>query len=141
MHVASQTDTVSTPVSHIAPSDLLKTITATLDDNKAEEINSINLSGKSGIADYMVIASGRSQRQVAALTDYLLKAIKEAGVKGARVEGLEQADWVLVDTGDIIVHLFRPEVRSFYNLDKLWASDTDTADAADVSDTDSPALN
>ncbi|WND01445.1 ribosome silencing factor [Temperatibacter marinus] len=130
MQTASQTDTVSTaPVAQIALSDLLETITSTLDSNKAEEIVPINLSGKSGIADYMVIASGRSNRQVAALTDYLMKALKEAGITGARVEGLDQADWVLVDTGDIIVHLFRPEVREFYNLDKLWASDTDEEEA------------
>lgn len=124
MHVESQTDTVSTPASPIAPAALLETITTTLDMNKAEEIVPIDLAGKSGIADYLVIASGKSQRQVAALTDYVLKAVKDVGVKGSKVEGLEQADWVLIDTGDIIVHIFRPEVRSFYNLDKLWGSES-----------------
>ena len=93
-----------------------------LDTNKAEDINTIDLSGKSSMADHMVIANGRSQRQVAALTDYVLRALKGAGVKDILVQGLEQADWVLIDAGDVIVHLFRPEVREFYNLDKMWGA-------------------
>lgn len=141
MHAAPQTDTVTPSPAPIAPADLLETITATLDHNKAEDIVPINLAGKSGIADYMVIASGRSQRQVAALTDYLLKSIKAKGIQNTRVEGLEQADWVLVDTGDIIVHLFRPEVRSFYNLDKLWASDTIPSETDTGEDADLQSLN
>lgn len=131
MHVTPQSDSVRNPSAHIAPSDLLETITTALDTNKAEDIVPVNLAGKSAIADYMVIASGNSSRQVTALTDYVLKALKEKGVIGSRVEGLGQADWVLIDTGDIIVHIFRPEVRSFYNLDKLWASEADDAAVSD----------
>jgi len=104
-----------------APADLISIITSCLDDNKAEEINIINLKGKSGIADYLVIANGRSSRQVAALTDYVMEALKDKGVKNLTVEGLNQADWVLIDAGDIIIHIFRPEVRLFYNLDKMWS--------------------
>lgn len=123
MQLSSETPSVAEHVPAIAAEDLLKTVVDSLDTNKAEDIVSIDLSGKSSIADHMVIANGRSQRQVAALADYVLKGIKEAGFKGASVQGLDQADWVLIDAGDIIVHIFRPEVRSFYNLDKLWTTD------------------
>ncbi|UTW55827.1 ribosome silencing factor [Kordiimonas sp. SCSIO 12610] len=129
MQISSETHSVTDPVSAILPQDLLEAIVNSLDDNKAEDIVSIDLSGKSSIADHMVIANGRSQRQVAALADYALKAIKETGFKGASVQGLEQADWVLIDAGDIIVHIFRPEVRSFYNLDKLWTTDIEEPEA------------
>lgn len=95
---------------------------AVLDDNKAEETLTIDLKGKTTIADAMVIASGRSHRHVGALADYILKALKEAGVRQVRVEGLPACDWVLVDAGDVIIHLFRPEVRAFYNLEKMWSS-------------------
>jgi ribosome-associated protein len=81
----------------------------------------IDLKGKSAIADFMIIASGRSQRHVAALADRLLRRVKEAGHGKMRVEGLPNADWVLIDCGDVIAHLFRPEVRSFYNLERIWA--------------------
>lgn len=91
-----------------------------LDDDQAQEVISIPLEGKSDVADYMVIANGRSTRQVASMAQKLLERIKQAG-GSARVEGLTNADWVLIDTGDIIVHLFRPEVRSFYNLERMWA--------------------
>ncbi|GHF20435.1 ribosomal silencing factor RsfS [Kordiimonas sediminis] len=111
------------PVLTLSSQDMLNTIVTSLDDHKAEDITSINLAGKSSIADHLVIASGRSQRQVAALSDYVLRALKDKGVKGLHVEGLDQADWVLIDAGDVIVHIFRPEVRSFYNLDKMWTAD------------------
>jgi ribosome-associated protein len=101
----------------------LKTILAILEDAKAEEISSIDVAKKTAIADHMVIASGRSQRHVSAIADQLSRALKKSGIKKARVEGLPHCDWVLVDTGDVIVHLFRPEVRSFYNLEKLWSAD------------------
>jgi ribosome-associated protein len=101
----------------------LKTILAILEDAKAEEISSIDVAKKTTIADHMVIASGRSQRHVSAIADQLSRALKKSGIKKARVEGLPHCDWVLVDTGDVIVHLFRPEVRSFYNLEKLWSAD------------------
>ncbi len=99
---------------------VLNTALASLDDSKAENIVSIDIQGKSSLADHMVIASGRSHRHVAAVADNVLKALKEAGFGNARVEGLSGADWVLIDAGDVIVHVFRPEVREFYNLEKMW---------------------
>ncbi|MDH3230990.1 MAG: ribosome silencing factor [Alphaproteobacteria bacterium] len=95
-------------------------IMASLEDDKAEDETIIDLSGKSTMADYMVIASGRSQRQVGAMADHLLEKLKAKGLKSVAVEGQPQCDWVLVDAGDVVVHLFRPEVRDFYKLDKLW---------------------
>ena len=92
-----------------------------LDDDKAVEIVSIPLQGKSNIADYMVIASGRSTRQVASMAQKLSERIKRELGRSVRVEGLPVADWVLIDADDVIVHLFRPEVRSFYNLERMWA--------------------
>ncbi len=92
-----------------------------LDDDQAQEVVSIPLEGKSSIADHMVIASGRSTRQVAAMAQKLAERIKQEGYGSARIEGLPAADWVLIDAGDVIVHLFRPEVRSFYNLERMWA--------------------
>ena len=92
-----------------------------LDDDKAENILNIPLAGKSPMADAMVVASGRSARHVAALADHVARKLKEAGASKVHVEGLPNADWVLIDAGDVIVHIFRPEVRSFYNLEKLWS--------------------
>jgi len=92
-----------------------------LDDDKAVETVSIPLQGKSNIADYMVIASGRSTRQVASMAQKLSERIKRELGRSVRVEGLPVADWVLIDADDVIVHLFRPEVRSFYNLERMWA--------------------
>ena len=100
-----------------------------LDDDKAVEVVSIPLSGKSNIADYMVIASGRSTRQVAAMAQKLSERIKRELGRSVRVAGLPVADWVLIDADDVIVHLFRPEVRSFYNLERMWAFE-DSAPAA-----------
>ena len=88
---------------------------------KAEDSTTIDLTGKSSIGDYMVVASGRSQRHVASVADRVVKDLEESGVRGIRVEGMRQADWVLIDAGDVIVHVFRPEVRTFYNLEKMWA--------------------
>ncbi len=102
-------------------SKLLKTVIACLEDAKAEEIVTLDLDGKAAIADQMVVASGRSNRHVSAITDQLEQALKAAGFRELRVEGLPHCDWVLVDAGDVIVHVFRPEVRSFYNLEKLWS--------------------
>jgi ribosome-associated protein len=101
-----------------------------LDDDKAVDVVSIPLSGKSNIADYMVIASGRSTRQVAAMAQKLSERIKRDLGRGVRVEGLPVADWVLIDADDVIVHLFRPEVRSFYNLERMWAFEERPAAAA-----------
>lgn len=96
-------------------------ILKSLDDDQAVETVSIPLAGKSTIADYMVIASGRSTRQVASMAMKLADRIKQATGRTPRIEGLPTADWVLIDAGDVIVHLFRPEVRSFYNLERMWA--------------------
>lgn len=98
----------------------LDIVLTSLDDSKAEDIVSIDIQGKSSIGDYMVVASGRSHRHVAAVANHLITALKEAGFGAPRVEGLSNADWVLIDTGDIIVHVFRPEVREFYNIEKMW---------------------
>jgi ribosome-associated protein len=94
-----------------------------LEDSKGEEIASINITGKSSMADYMVVASGRSARHVAAIADRLVDDLKQAGSGKIRVEGLPAADWVLIDAGDVIVHVFRPEVRAFYNLEKMWRAE------------------
>ena len=96
-------------------------VLSSLDDDQAQEVVSIPLEGKSSIADHMVIASGRSTRQVAAMAQKLAERIKKAGMGPVRLEGLPAADWVLIDAGDVVVHLFRPEVRSFYNLERMWA--------------------
>ncbi|MES2988860.1 MAG: ribosome silencing factor [Pseudomonadota bacterium] len=96
-------------------------ILASLDDDQAVETVSIPLAGKSSIADYMVVASGRSTRQVASMASKLAEKIKAQSGRSPRVEGLQTADWVLIDAGDVIVHLFRPEVRSFYNLERMWS--------------------
>jgi ribosome-associated protein len=92
-----------------------------LDEEQAQDIIFIDLKNKSPFADALVIASGRSQRHVGAMTDHLLRALKDAGHGKARVEGVPHCDWVLIDTGDVIVHLFRPEVRAFYNIEKIWS--------------------
>lgn len=101
---------------------MLSLILASLDENKAEDTMTIDLAGKSSLADAMVVTSGRSHRHVNALADYIVKALKEAGAGTPRIEGVPACDWVLVDTGDVIVHIFRPEVRSFYNLEKMWSA-------------------
>jgi ribosome-associated protein len=102
-------------------SALHKLVLSSLEDDQAVETVSIPLEGKSSIADHMVIASGRSTRQVASMAQKLVERIKGETGRSARVEGLPAADWVLIDAGDVIVHLFRPEVRSFYNLERMWA--------------------
>ena len=92
-----------------------------LDDEKAQDVVFIDLKDKSSVADGMIVASGRSHRHVGAMADHLLRILKEAGYGRARVEGLPHCDWVLIDAGDVIVHLFRPEVRAFYNIEKIWS--------------------
>ena len=103
------------------PGSLLDLVLRSLDDDQAQEVVAIPLEGKSSVADHMVIASGRSTRQVAAMAQKLAERIKQGGVGHVRIEGLPAADWVLIDAGDIVVHVFRPEVRSFYNLERMWA--------------------
>ena len=100
--------------------ELLKTVLESLDDDQAQDVVTIPLDGKSSIADYMIVASGRSTRQVAAIATKLAERLKHGGYGSPRIEGLPAADWVLIDAGDVVVHLFRPEVRSFYNLERMW---------------------
>ena len=99
---------------------LLDIILTSLEDDKAEEIVKIDLRGKSSMADYMVIASGRSTRQVSAISDHLADMLKQEHGRASKIEGKDAGDWVLIDTGDVIVHVFRPEVREFYQLEKMW---------------------
>ncbi|MDX1974840.1 MAG: ribosome silencing factor [Rickettsiales bacterium] len=105
----------------VSLSNLERSIIKSLDSHKAEDIVSVDLRGKSDFADLMIVASGSSQRHVSALADYVVEIIKKAGFEHVPVEGKESSDWVLVDAGNIIVHLFRPEVRSHYNLEKMWS--------------------
>ena len=110
------------------PVEALETlILDSLDDDKAEDVVAIDLRGKSSITDIMIIASGRSARHVASLADHLVRKLKETGRGKARVEGTQTNDWVLIDVGDIIIHLFRPEVREFYNLEKMWSVEPDAS--------------
>ena len=102
--------------------ETLNTVLTRLDDMKAEETITIDLRGKSSLADYMIVTSGRANRHVGAIAEHVMKDLGEAGIKGVHVEGLPNCDWVLIDSGDVIVHVFRPEVRAFYNLEKMWAS-------------------
>jgi len=105
---------------HSAVEAVLETVTASLEDSKAEELVTIDIQGKSALGDYMVVASGRSHRHVGAIADHLLRDLKDNGFGTPKVEGLPHCDWVLIDTGDIIVHIFRPEVRAFYAIEKMW---------------------
>lgn len=103
-----------------APETLLAAVLASLDDDKAEDVVQIDLRGRSDVADYMVICSGRSSRQVAAISEKLVDRLKQEFKRSSKMEGKETGDWVLIDTGDVIVHVFRPEVREFYQLEKMW---------------------
>ena len=105
-------------------------ILARLDDDQAQDIVTIDLKDKSSVADFMIVASGRSHRHVGAIADHILRALKEAGIGKAKVEGMPHCDWVLIDAGDVIVHLFRPEVRTFYNLEKIWSVEPPSRAAA-----------
>jgi ribosome-associated protein len=103
--------------------DALNLVLGSLDEAKAEDIVTIDITGKSPMADHMVVSSGRSNRHVSAIAERLVSDLKEAGHPAPRVEGQPHCDWVLVDAGDMIVHIFRPEVRQFYNLEKMWQAD------------------
>ena len=105
----------------------LNMILSRLDDMKAEETVTIDLRGKSAFSDYMIVTSGRANRHVGAIAENVTKSLKENGIKNIHVEGLPNCDWVLIDSGDVIVHVFRPEVREFYNLERLWMQNTATA--------------
>lgn len=111
------------PLGETSPQYLKDRIVEILDANKAEEIEVIDLNGQSSVADYMIVASGTSSRQVAALAGKLEEKLPEYQFDVLRTEGLPTADWVVVDCGDVIVHLFRPEVRDFYNIEKMWRQD------------------
>lgn len=107
---------------------LLKTILTSLEDDKAIDISVIDLDGKSSIADHMIVASGGSQRHVGAIADHLLDNLRDAGFGKKNAEGMGQSDWVLIDAHDAIVHIFRPEVRDYYQLEKMWSADLDAED-------------
>jgi ribosome-associated protein len=100
----------------------LELVLASLEDSKAEDIVTINIVGKSALGDYMVVVSGRSSRHVTAIAEHLMDDLKGEDIGPVRVEGLETGDWILIDCGDIIVHIFRPEIREFYNIEKMWAA-------------------
>lgn len=100
--------------------DVLNSVKSSLEDSKTEDIVTIDIKGKSALGDYMIVASGRSHRHVGAIADHLLRDLKGKGFGTAKVEGLPNCDWVLIDTGDVIVHIFRPEVREFYGIEKMW---------------------
>ena len=122
-----RSSSLSSDAAQVAPEvptrPLDQLVLARLDDDKAQDVVFIDLKGKSAVADGLVVASGRSHRHVGAMADHLLRALKDEGYGKARVEGLPHCDWVLIDTGDVIIHLFRPEVRTFYNIEKIWSVD------------------
>jgi ribosome-associated protein len=107
----------------------LKMILSRLEDMKAEETVTIDLRGKSAFSDYMIVTSGRANRHVGAIAENVVKGLKETGIKGIHIEGLPNCDWVLIDSGDVIVHVFRPEIREFYNLERLWTQNPAAAKA------------
>ena len=117
----SETVSMPSPQDSKESRDLANLILDVLDEHSAQEIIEIDIRGKSSISDYMIVASGRSNRHVGALSDYLIKSLKNTGKKNIGIEGLKSCDWVLIDVGDVIVHLFRPEVRAFYNIEKIWS--------------------
>jgi ribosome-associated protein len=125
-------ETPSTAPTSVANANghVLKTVLASLDESKAEDAVTIDIAGKSALGDNMVVASGRSHRHVGAIAERLVTDLKQAGHGPVRVEGLPHCDWVLVDVGDVIVHLFRPEVRTFYNIEKMWMAEPYTERAA-----------
>jgi ribosome-associated protein len=110
-------------VSKVRPDadETLRIVLSRLDNMKAEDTTTIDLRAESAIADYMVVTSGRSNRHVGAVADQVLEGLHRAGLAGVRVEGRSHCDWVLIDAGDVIVHVFRPEIRAFYNLEKMWS--------------------
>ncbi|MBK3776857.1 ribosome silencing factor [Azospirillum sp. YIM DDC1] len=112
------------PVPVPQPDELKALVEQSLDDDQAEDVVVIDLAGKTSIADYMIVASGRNTRHIAAMAVKLADRMKQAGLRGVETEGLNQCDWVLVDAGDVIIHLFRPEVRTFYNIEKMWGLET-----------------
>lgn len=127
-----QEDVISaiTNVSHV--NDLVKAIEASLDDDKADDIVTIPLTGKCSFADAMIVASGRSGRHVASLASNLQDKLKQDGHVPLSIEGMETGDWVLIDMGDVIVHLFKPETREFYNIEKMWSIPAVASDKSEI---------
>lgn len=121
LNAQDQADSESPANISSAAKDLADQITGVLDEHSAQDTILIDIKGKSSVADYMLISSGRSNRHVAALSDYVMRFLKENGHKGIGIEGADAADWVLIDAGDVVLHIFRPEVRAFYNLEKIWS--------------------
>ena len=117
----------------VEPERLLELVQSSLEDDKAEDLVVVDLAEKSNMADFMVIASGRSTRQVGAMAENLRERLKAEGIAGISVEGAGRCDWVLLDAGDVIVHLFRPEVRVFYNLEKMWGLELPKVKAEEAS--------
>ncbi|MDM9624424.1 ribosome silencing factor [Rhizobium sp. S152] len=126
VHAKGRTPAVVVPKSPERGDDAaaraLHAVLVSLEDSKAEDIVSIDIAGKSALGDFMVVVSGRSSRHVMAIADHLLTDLKDEGFGSARVEGKDAGDWILIDTGDVIVHVFRPEIREFYNIEKMWAA-------------------
>lgn len=137
MTLVTEVETISTFMQPAAssvrpapvPQELKALIEKALDDDQADGVVTIDLIGKTSIADYMIVASGRNTRHIAAMAEKLRERLKTAGVDDVEIEGLPQCDWVLIDAGDVIVHLFRPEVRSFYNIEKMWGLDLPRTEA------------
>jgi ribosome-associated protein len=102
--------------------DVLQAVKSSLDHDKADDVVVIDLAGKTSIADYMIVASGTSKRHIAAMSDHILEKVKEIGATSVATEGTGYCDWVLIDSGDVVVHLFRPEIREFYALERLWGA-------------------
>jgi ribosome-associated protein len=111
-------------MSGIEPDALKALILSSLDEDQAEDVICIDLAGKSSLADAIIVASGRSHRHVAAIADHIVRKLKESGAGRARIEGLPNADWVLIDAGDVVAHIFRPEVRAFYAIERIWTGET-----------------
>ena len=120
---ATQSRTSTKKAVEVPHGEMAQALMGMLDDAKAEDTVLINLSGKTSLADAMIVTTGRSNRHVGAIANQVVENLKSAGHTGIRVEGMPHCDWVLIDAGDVILHIFRPEVRSFYNLEKMWGSD------------------
>ncbi|WP_422075442.1 ribosome silencing factor [Tranquillimonas rosea] len=120
---------MTAPSHTLSSEELLQHILTSLEDDKAEDVVQVDLRGKSEMADYMVIASGRSSRQVSSMSEHVVDRLKREHGRLCKIEGKDAGDWVLIDSGDVIVHVFRPEVREFYQIEKMWQSPADKASA------------
>jgi ribosome-associated protein len=121
--MAPSPNTTAPKIVEVPNVQMIDIVLQSLDDAKAEATVAIDITGKSPLSDHMVVTSGRSNRHVGAVADQLIKALRENGFHKPRIEGMPHCDWVLVDAGDVIVHIFRPEVREFYNIEKMWQAD------------------